>query len=126
MEAAVNHNKFPLVDLAALQALEDSLQGQKTLSANFVCSFVQMWPQRIERLTQDVSHGDWANAADAALSIHSSSSMAGSPRLSALSAEIAHLLTIGHYLKAASMLEELNHCGKQTMDQLSLSYLRQD
>ena len=122
----MKHNELPLVDMEALHALEESLLGQKTLSRNVVGSFVQMWTQRDEGRTHALSLCEWADTTDAALSLYSSSSLAGASRLSELSADIVHFLKIGHYLKAAAMLDGLHRCGEQTMAQLTITYLQQD
>ncbi|MDJ0313998.1 Hpt domain-containing protein [Arthrobacter sp. H35-D1] len=119
------HTELPLVDTEALQALEDSLQGQKPPALEFVRSFAKMWPQRFERIRGAVDSCEWAKAVDAAISLYSSSSMAGVPRLSRLAAELVQLLKRGHYIKAATMLDQLHRCGDQTVAQLVASYLRQ-
>ncbi len=122
----MGHKELPLVDAEALQALQDSLQGQESPSREFVLSFVRMWPQRFERIRYALESCDWARSVDSALSLYSSSSMAGVPQLSRLAADLVHLLKKGHYIKAASMLDELCRCGDQTVTQLIASYLQQD
>ncbi|WP_449372240.1 Hpt domain-containing protein [Arthrobacter psychrolactophilus] len=119
----MKNSHLPLVNVDALLSLEDSLNGQTVVSHAFIYRYVQMWPQRFERIHHAVSAGHWEVALDAARSLHSSSAMAGAPRLTHESDTLVHLLKSQEHLKAARILAALRHCGDQTVAELAASYL---
>ena len=114
---------LPLVCIATLHSLEESLDGQQSLCRNFVCRYVEMWPGRFERLRVAVMAGHHAEAMDAALSLRSSSLMVGAAQVGELSTDLIRLLEGGRHAEATKKLAMLGRCGNQTACQLTSSYV---
>ncbi|WP_181034221.1 Hpt domain-containing protein [Arthrobacter sp. GMC3] len=114
---------LPLVCTATLHSLEESLDGERALCRNFVCRYVEMWPQRFSRIHDAVTTGHQEAAMDAALSLRSSSMMVGAARLGELAGDLIQLLECGRAGAAAKKLPALQLCGNQTTCQLTASYV---
>jgi len=114
---------LPLVCTATLHSLEESLDGEQALCRNFVCRYVDMWPQRFNRIHDAVTTGHQEDAMDAALSLRSSSMMVGAARLGELTSDLIQLIECGHHAAAATKLAALRRCGNQTTCQLTASYV---
>lgn len=113
----------PLISIATLQDLEESLDGDWELCRSFVCRYVDMWPGRFVRIHEAVTAGNLEDAMDAALSLRSSSLMAGAAKLGELSSNLIHSLEAGSSTAAAGQLTALRKCGIQTMVQLKANYI---
>lgn len=71
----------PVLDVDALRALGDEL-GDAEVLCGFLRRYLEMLDRRIERLERALSAADHENWMDAALSLRSSSAMAGARALS--------------------------------------------
>lgn len=114
---------FPLVCSETLYSLEESLDGETALCRNFVCRYVDMWPERFVRIHEAVSAGNFEKAMDAALSLRSSSMMVGAARLGELTSALIKDLEIGRISAATKQLKALRKCGNRTAGQLTTSYV---
>lgn len=114
---------LPLVCTATLHSLEEALDGEQVLCRNFVCRYVDMWPQRFNRICDAVTTGHQDDAMDAALSLRSSSMMVGAARLGELASDLIRLLEGGCHSAAANTLPALQLCGNQTAYHLKTSYV---
>jgi HPt (histidine-containing phosphotransfer) domain-containing protein len=118
---------LPLVSLQVLRALEEDL-GDASTGRIFVENFIEMWSNRLGKLTVAVSMMDRAAAMDAILSVKISSAMVGAPRLAKLSEEIQHLIRDAVALRTWSdamiLVDEIDVCGQETMQQLTQQYLQ--
>ncbi|WP_354212727.1 hypothetical protein [Arthrobacter sp. UYCu511] len=104
--------------------LEDSLEGQTMLSRGFVGRYVEMWPQRYARLQTALGAGNVEDAAEAALSIFSSSVMVGAERLGQMSGDMVEWIKQGHPDKAQEALNAVALCGTETMTDLKDRYVQ--
>lgn len=114
---------LPLVCNATLDLLEESLNGEQALCRNFVCRYVEMWPERFNRIHAAVETGHQADALDAVLSLRSSCMMVGAARLGELTDDLVQLLKRGKHAEAVQKLPALRLCGNQTAGHLSASYV---
>ena len=114
---------LPLVCLETLRSLEESLDGERDLSRNFVRRFVHMWPDRFARIHDAITNNDHEVAMDAVLSLRSASVMVGATRLGDFTTGIIGLIEAGQTATVAELLTALQLCGDQTMYHLKLSYI---
>lgn len=119
----MNSSSLPLVSMASLRELEESLDGQSVLCRGFVHRYVGMWPQRLDRIRRAVDGHQWDEASEAALSLFSSSVMVGAEQLGQLAGDLVELLKQRHYGSAAECLGALSRCGDQTVAELENSYV---
>lgn len=115
--------RLPLVCAATLHALEDSLEGERTLCRNFVCRYVGMWPGRFDRIHKAITAGHHQDAMDSALSLRSSAMMVGAAQLSERTSNLISALETGCNAVAVKQLTALRKCGNQTAAQLTSSYV---
>ncbi len=115
--------KLPLVCVATLHSLEESLDGERDLCRNFVCRYIEMWPGRFERIYEAVCSGHNEEAMDSALSLRSSCLMVGAARLGKLTNDLIHLLGSERPSATAKKLAAVRACGNQTASQLTTSYV---
>ena len=120
----MNYSSLPLVCMDSLAMLEDSLEGQTMLSRGFVGRYVEMWPQRYARLQTALGAGNVEDAAEAALSIFSSSVMVGAERLGQMSGDMVEWIKQGHPDKAQEALNAVAWCGTETMTDLKDRYVQ--
>lgn len=113
----------PLVCLETLQALEASMDGERSHCRHFVLLYIDRWPQRFTRLHDSITTEDHEAAMDAALSLRNASVMVGAPRLGKLATTMVHHLEEGQNTAAAQLLAAVRWCGDKTMHQLKASYL---
>lgn len=116
--------RSPLVNMAQLEYLEDSLGGETSLSRAFVSNYVEMWTGRFQRLSTAILAEDLDDAIDAALSLCTSSHMVGAEQLEKGTAELLGILRTGGLQQASLALASLRQCGEQTVIQLVERYVR--
>ncbi|MCQ9163339.1 Hpt domain-containing protein [Arthrobacter sp. STN4] len=114
----------PLVSLAQLHELEDSLGGETALCKGFVNNYVNMWSGRFQRLASAVTAEDLDDAMDAALSLCTSSHMVGAQRLEQCTQDLIKNLRNGCLGGATAALPSLGRCGQRTVDALLERYVR--
>lgn len=114
---------LPLVCTATLESLERDLNGEQALCRNFVCRYVEMWPERFNRIHTAVETGHQEDAMDAILSLRSSCMMVGAARLGELTDHLVQLIKRGSHAEAAQKLPALRLCGNLTAGHLSDSYV---
>lgn len=112
-----------LVSKEALESLEESLDGDRSLCRDFINRYITMWSGRLERIHDAVIEGHEENAMDAILSLRSASIMVGACRLGDLTTGIIRLLEGGHITAVGKLLTTLKLYGNQTMHQLKVSYI---
>ena len=117
------NSQLPLVRTDTLHLLEDSLDGERALCRNFVCRYIEMWPERFARIQAAVTAGHDEDAMDSALSLRSSAMMVGAEQLGELVSDLIRLIESGCQSGAAKKLSALHACGNQTAGQLTTSYL---
>ena len=115
--------KPPLVCIKTLLELEASLGGEWQLTRNFVSRYVEMWPERFERIHAAVTAGNNAEALDSALSLRSSALMVGAARLGKLTSDLIELLECRSYSEATMKMASLKSCGNCTAVQLQTLHL---
>ncbi|MHA7175605.1 hypothetical protein ACX80D_03030 [Arthrobacter sp. Sr24] len=115
-------SSLPLVCLATLESLEESLDGEQALCQRFVSTYVDMWPGRFVRIFEAVSAGHSEHAMDAVLSLRSSCKMIGAVRLGELADDLVNDLNAGCMAAATKHLKALRKCGNETAWQLTSSY----
>lgn len=103
---------LPLVSRDILGTLREDLQDPG-IYRNYVELNMQMWEGRYSRLTTALRAGNSADALDALLSVKSSSRMVGAVQLSELAGTLQNCLDTP--AKAASILPELEACGRMTV-----------
>lgn len=114
----------PLVSLARLHSLEESLGGETAQCRGFVSNYVDMWSGRFQRLSDAVKAEDVDNAMDAALSLCTSSHMVGAERLEKEAGELIQFLRQGCMANACQALPSLGLCGQQTVAELVETYVK--
>jgi hypothetical protein len=82
---------------------EASLEAAET----FVRNYTDLLPQRVERIVLSVGIGDRAMAMDAALSLGTSSSMAGALRINRLCRDLQQALIAADMASAAAAAREI-------------------
>lgn len=102
--------------MRALLDLSDQL-GPGTCQ-QFVGNYIRMWDSRYSRLVSAQQSADLAEAMDVVLSIKTASQMAGAGALARLAAEAQHLVLRGDLSGLGSLLEPLEECGQQTIQEL--------
>jgi HPt (histidine-containing phosphotransfer) domain-containing protein len=113
----------PLLDPAVLERLREELEGDEGVWRVFVQNFIGYLPERIERLRQTLTTGDFRGAMDAVLSLKTSSQMVGAERLAEMAIDLERALrnetrendpavALPHL--AAEHLRRIKQCGRQT------------
>ena len=109
--------KPPLVSWAVQSSLREDVSDPAAHS-KFVHTYMQMWPGRYRRLAEAVHGGDLEQAMDAALSLRSSSEMAGAMNLASLALAMEQAIRTLHLDVAGMLLPGLKSCGEDTMSVL--------
>lgn len=121
--SALDDAPRPLVDKSVLDRLREELEEDEGYCMVFVGNFIACLPDRIGRLRLALTTGDLEGAADAVLSLKTSSQMVGAERLAALATDLeAEIRTGAHEAEAAVVLPQLaatflrpiDHCGRMT------------
>ncbi|MGW9402454.1 hypothetical protein ACWGQ2_00625 [Arthrobacter sp. NPDC055585] len=102
--------------MRALRDLSDQL-GPGTCQ-QFVGDYIQLWDSRYSRLVSALHTTDFPAAMDVVLSIKTASQMAGAERLARLAADAQALVRKQDRSGLAALLEPLEQCGQETMDEL--------
>ena len=105
-----------LVSVRVLRDLSDQL-GPGT-SQQFVADYIRLWDSRYSRLVSALHTTDFPAAMDVVLSIKAASQMAGAERLARLAADAQALVRKQDRSGLAALLEPLEQCGQETMDEL--------
>ncbi|TPV26889.1 Hpt domain-containing protein [Arthrobacter agilis] len=111
-----------LVDLGVLATLESHLDDARAAHA-FVLDYIAGFAERFLRLNVALGDRDLPAAHDAALSLRSSSSMAGAPRLAAHAARLEDAITHGDLQASQQALALIGPCGLETVSELRSLYL---
>lgn len=117
--------RLPLVSLGTLRELERQLDDDTGQCVVFVRNFIGMWDGRYARLAIAVGAWNEPDTMDAVLSLKCSSRMVGAERLGRLVEELEQEVRQRHRGSAATLLESVRSCGKQTMTHLQQGYLRE-
>jgi HPt (histidine-containing phosphotransfer) domain-containing protein len=113
----VCEHEDPLVSAEVLRLLKNSLEDQ-TIYRDFISQYIELWPQRYERLVSTVRSGDTYRAVDAVLSVKSAGQMLGAGQLSRLGGELEDRLRNGVPANVDSLLEEVARYGQRTVERL--------
>ncbi|MCU6481408.1 hypothetical protein [Arthrobacter sp. A2-55] len=119
----MSHNSGPLVSLAQLHRLEESLGGDAAACHGVVSTYVNMWGTRYRRLSSTILADDLEGAMDSALSVFSSSHMVGAERLEHRAEQVIEALRRKDLDQAARALPALGKCGDLTVADLRVGYL---
>lgn len=113
----------PLLNPAVLERLREELEGDEGVWRIFVQNFIGHLPERIERLRQTLTTGDFRGAMDAVLSLKTSSQMVGAERLAGMALDLEGALrndtrytdaAVALPRLAAGYLRRIKQCGRQT------------
>ena len=116
----VREGDFAAVDR---ENVAEELEGDEGVWRVFVQNFIGYLPERIERLRQTLTTGDFRGAMDAVLSLKTSSQMVGAERLAEMAIDLERALrnetrdtepsvVLPHL--AAEHLRRIKQCGRQT------------
>lgn len=106
----------PGFDAARLTELVDELDGDHAAARQFARQFVQMLPQRIDRVATAVRDRDRAQLTDALLGLRASAEMVGADRL----AERAYTQQRdGYPIDAAQLAASLRHAATQAREAMT-------
>ncbi len=112
----------PLLDLTAIQTLEDQLDNPLTARA-FVLGFTQLWEKRFKALATAIASHDSVAALEAILSVRTSAAMVGGVQLAHLAAIVEDVVRTRDVQQAGTMLARLDDCGRATVAELQSSYV---
>ena len=122
MSADDDSGKLPLVSADVLHALQADLEDAEA-ARRYLLNNLQMWDGRYTRLSAAINAGNKEAAMDAVLSVSTSARMVGALRLAQLAAGIQQYLVAGDIRGAASSLDELEACGRLTMEELQRRFV---
>ncbi|WP_458781343.1 Hpt domain-containing protein [Arthrobacter sp. D3-16] len=113
----------PLLNPAVLERLREELEGDEGVWRIFVQNFIGHLPERLERLRQALTTGDFRGSMDAVLSLKTSSQMVGAERLADMAIDLEWALrndtrdtdaAVALPRLAAGYLRRIKQCGRQT------------
>jgi histidine phosphotransfer protein HptB len=113
----------PLLNPAVLERLHEELEGDEGVWRIFVQNFIGHLPERIERMRQTLTTGDFRGAMDAVLSLKTSSQMVGAERLAEMAMDLERALrndtretepAVALPRLAAGYLRRIKQCAQQT------------
>lgn len=120
--SADHPGKQPLVSGDIFNRLQEDLEDTE-IARRYLLDYLQMWEDRYVRLSAAVDAGNIEAAMDAVLSVRTSARMIGALRLTILATRIEQYLAAGNTQGAALLLNELEVCGRLTMEELRRRFL---
>ncbi|MFJ6280528.1 Hpt domain-containing protein [Arthrobacter subterraneus] len=115
-------NELPIVSERIFTDLQADLEEPEA-TLRFLLNYLEMWDGRFTRLSAAVSAGNKERAMDAVLSVRTSARMIGALRLAQVATDIERHLLGGDTRGAALLLEDLEFCGRATMQELRRRFL---
>ena len=114
--------EVPLVSAEVFNDLQADLEDVG-IAHRYLLEYLQMWEGRFLRLSAAITARNKDAAMDAVLSVRTSARMIGALRLAQLAADIEQHLAAGDTQRAGSSLDELEVCGRLTMEELRDRFL---
>lgn len=115
--AGQNYRELPLVSREALDDLRHGI-GAPEVYSEYVGRYLAMWPGRYQRLVTALGSGNEEALMDAVLSVKTSAGMLGALRLARLALDMTEAVREGRMDGVRARLDELELCGRLTMEQL--------
>lgn len=115
-------NELPIVSERIFTDLQADLE-EPDVTVRFLLNYLEMWDGRFLRLSAAVSAGDRPKAMDAVMSVRTSARMIGALRLAQCAADTERHLFAGDTKGAALLLDDLELCGRDTMEELRRRFL---
>lgn len=112
----------PLLDLTAIQTLEDQLDNP-LIARTFVRDFTKLWEKRYKALAGSIAGHDAVAALEAVLSLKTSSTMVGGVQLALKAAELENVIRSRDLREARDLLPGIAACGQATVSELQVSYV---
>jgi HPt (histidine-containing phosphotransfer) domain-containing protein len=119
--SANNPGNFPLISGDVFSALQADVNPE--VARRYLMQYLQMWDGRYTRLSSAITAGNKEAAVDAVLSVRTSAQMMGALRLAAVAARIEEALAGGETRRAVPLLDELEACGRLTMEELRRRFI---
>jgi hypothetical protein len=116
--------KVPLVSAEIFNDLQADLEDPG-IAHRYLLEYLQMWEGRFLRLSAAIRTGNAEAGMDAVLSVRTSARMIGALRLAHVAADIEQDLAAGDMQGAAQLLDQLEVCGRFTMEELRRRFLPQ-
>lgn len=117
-----NSDELPIVSERIFTDLQADLE-EPDVTLRFLLNYLEMWDGRFARLSAAVSAGNRPKAMDAVMSVRTSARMIGALRLAQRAADTERHLFAGDTKGAALLLDDLELCGRDTMQELRRRFL---
>lgn len=119
---AATDGALPLLDLTAIQTLEDQLDNP-LIARTFVRDFTRLWERRHAALAAAIGSYNTVAALEAVLSLKTSSTMVGGVRLALMAGQIENVIRSRDVREAQALLAGIEECGDATVAELQASYV---
>lgn len=115
-------NELPIVSERIFTDLQADLE-EPDVTLRFLLNYLEMWDGRFARLSAAVSAGNRPKAIDAVMSVRTSARMIGALHLAQCAADTERHLFAGDIRGAALLLDDLELCGRDTMEELRRRFM---